>query len=498
VDRGTCLSADVVRALAKCVPLRFLLDTNILIPLEDSTLPLGEQLARFVRLAHEHGHQLVFHPASEDDIARDRDEGRRHRTLERLRQYSRLDVGTACPWNTTGTSRNDAADNAILYALACDAAHALVTEDRDIHDKARARGLVDRVYTIQTADDFLRRLHEPTYIRLPSIEDVPLHQLTPLLSHEFFDSLREGYQQFDGWFREKARHGRRAWVYWELPEVLGAICVYDTQKNERVTDDGRQLYGMALKLCTFKVDAPSRGRKIGELFLKAAFRYATANRLEHIFIHGDSNRQHFLFKLLEEFGFESVGMYRGDAMYVKEHPSLPPAPQVAPFEYLRRYYPHYRADGLVSKYVVPIRPVYHEVLFPDYDAGQLTLFRPSNTAGNAIKLAYLCHAQTQGINPGDVVLFYRSTDQRAVTSIGVVEQYETLSDPSVIAARVSRRTVYSMNEITFLAQKPTKVMLFRLVRHLARSVPHDWLKAQRIVSGNIQSIREITELPVNE
>ena len=48
--------------------MRFLLDTNILIPLEDSQLPLQENLANFVRLAHEHGHQLVYHPASETDI----------------------------------------------------------------------------------------------------------------------------------------------------------------------------------------------------------------------------------------------------------------------------------------------------------------------------------------------------------------------------------------------------------------------------------------------
>lgn len=470
--------------------MRFLLDTNILIPLEDSTLPLRESLARFVRLAHENGHQLVVHPASEDDINRDRDTVRRSRTLERLKQYTRLEGRQPSPRNTTSTSPNDAADNEILYALECDAAHALVTEDREIHDKARAQGLVHRVYTIQTADDFLRRLHEPTYVRLPNIEDVPLHSLTRLLSEEFFDSLRGSYD-FDKWFREKAREGRKAWVYWDDPNMLGAICIYARQDNQRITDEGAVLQGPSLKLCTFKVAESCQGRKIGELFLKVAFRYATANRLENIFIHGNAETQHFLLRLLEDFGFECVGPYDGDAMYVKRHPVLPPVSSVDAFDYLRLYYPHFKHDEAVNKFIIPIRPGYHQILFPDYDIGQLNLFRPSNTAGNAIKLAYLCHAQINAIKPGDVVLFYRSGDQRAVTSLGVVEQYETLEDASAIAGRVSRRTVYSMSEIIALAQKPTKVMLFRLVRHFTTPLSHEWLQRQGVVNGSIQSIRSI-------
>src|SRR3970282_570666 len=101
---------------------------------------------------------------------------------------------------------------------------------------------------------------------------------------------------------------------------------------------------------------------------------------------------------------------------------------------------------------------------------QMILFRPPNTAGNAIKMAYLCHAQTRIISPGDIVLFYRSGDERAITTIGVAESYETLADASEIVAKVKRRTVYSMADINLMAQEPTRVMLFRLVRHLTNSL----------------------------
>lgn len=480
--------------------MRFLLDTNILIPLEDSQLPLVQSLANFVRLANENGHQLVYHPSTEADIQRDLNVPRRHQTLERLRQYSRLENPPECPWNTSETSGNDIADNNILYALQCDAVHALVTEDQGIHKKARELGLSQNVYSIQTVEDWLRRLYERTYIQLPNIEDVFLYSLTPYLESFFFDSLRESYPPFDKWFRTKARENNKAWVAWEQSGVIGAICIYVQQDNETITEEGLQLTGPALKLSTFKVDQGVRGRKIGELFLKAAFRYATANRLEHIFIHGDKELQPFLFDLLEDFGFHNVGTHPGssgrDSVYLKKHPSTPPVGAIStPFEYMRDFFPHFRHDATIGKFIVPIKPGFHRILFPDYvcplDRQQL-LFPRTNDVGNAIKLAYLCHAQTRRMNPGDIVVFYRSTDQKCLTSIGIVESYETINDADVIARRVKRRTVYSMKQIKEKAMKPTRVMLFRLVGHMQNSLHLDWLVQHGVLRDRPQSITKIT------
>jgi len=178
-----------VRNSKKCV---FLLDTNILIPLENSQVVLEESLAHFVRLANEHGHQLVYHPASEDDISRDTNSVRRGqngRTPQTITFDSK--TGSLAHGMSQTTNPNDRADNEILYALKCESAHALVTEDRGIHDKAKRYGLIDRVYTIQTARDWLRRLHEKINVRLPNIEDRELSYLTPLLASDFFHSLRQ-------------------------------------------------------------------------------------------------------------------------------------------------------------------------------------------------------------------------------------------------------------------------------------------------------------------
>src|SRR5690625_8031852 len=105
--------------------MRFLLDTNILIPLQDSFVVLKDNLKTFIRLAHNR-HQLLYHPASRRDIARDSNVDRRNRTLSRLEMYDWLDEGPACTWKTSDTPPNDTCDNSILYARNRIAAHALI------------------------------------------------------------------------------------------------------------------------------------------------------------------------------------------------------------------------------------------------------------------------------------------------------------------------------------------------------------------------------------
>lgn len=237
--------------------------------------------------------------------------------------------------------------------------------------------------------------------------------------------------------------------------------------------------------------AQAKGR---ELFLKAAFRYATENACEHLFIHADPARHDYLIRLLQDFGFEERGIYAGDLVLVKPHPKAAPSPDVLPpLDYTRRYFPHFRRDAVVQKFLIPIQPHFHDTLFPDYSPHQQRLFGSTGNVGNAIKLAYLCHAQTNAITAGDVVLFYRTDDEKAVTSVGVVDRFEVLDDAARIASLVSRRTVYSIEEIDEMAKRRTKVILFRLVEHFPHSVPYDRLLREHVVSGPIQSIRKVPD-----
>lgn len=330
--------------------------------------------------------------------------------------------------------------------------------------------------------------------------DVELNELTPLLPGAFFDSLRASYRPFDAWRRNKARDERHAWVYRHNGgQALSALCVYDIQDDEQLTDNGIVLPGRALKLCTFKGGSGVRGRKIGELFLKASFKFATANACEHIFIDVAENTHAELVALLRDFGFSREGEHNGDTFFLKKHPLATPRMHIDEadhFAYTQRYYPHFRSDLEIAKFIIPIRPQYHRILFPDYPSNAINA--PEGHAehvGNAIKLAYLSNSPTKRIRRGDVVLFYRTIDEKAITTIGVVERFESVASANTIARMVSRRTVYTENDIVQMAQAATngvRVMLFRTIEHLPRPVPRDELLRMH-VAGKINSTRMIND-----
>ncbi len=144
--------------------MRILLDTNIIIPLEDSSKTLDESFSELVRLANANNHLLIAHPASLDDIQRDLDPQRKAISLSRIRKYPflenppLLDAAELERLALKQDNENDKVDNLILYSIYRDAANILVTEDREVHRKAAQLGLDDRVYYIQQATESLLRL----------------------------------------------------------------------------------------------------------------------------------------------------------------------------------------------------------------------------------------------------------------------------------------------------------------------------------------------------
>jgi len=475
--------------------MRLLLDTNVIIPLEDSSAILEQSLSTIARIANEQGHQLLVHPSSLDDINRDTDVERRTISLSRVEKYPRL-TNPPLPseedierLGLAQRNDHDRVDNELLFSIYRDAANILITEDRGLHKKAERLSIADRVHYVQQAATFLERIHASREeVSLPNVLELPLHQID--LESEFFNSLRSDYSDFDDWFKEAAREGRTAWTVSDDEGNLGALAIFKEEDDPIVTNDNKALPGKVLKLSTFKVGENIRGQKIGELFLKCAFRYATSNGFENIYITMRAGKQDFLKDLCADFGFRYFGEYDQDEVFVKYQPINPPAEALPPLEYHIRYYPHFRCDETVKKFIVPIRPSFHEILFPDIQDQQNLFVSP---AGNAIKQAYLCHARTGDISPGDILVFYRSRDDMALTTIGIVESVHDSEDPDKILELVSKRTVYSFEEIQRMAEKSTKVILFRTADHLPRVVTYEWLSEHTDIVGPIQTIRQISD-----
>jgi hypothetical protein len=385
---------------------------------------------------------------------------------------------------------NDGVDREILFALQQNAVSVLVTEDRGIHTKANALGIAAQVLYIQQAVSWLERLHTVRDVVFPNIGDLPIHNLR--LEDPFFDSLRAGYPGFDAWFRRVAQTGRKAWLYAPDDGAPKAICIYNRENSPVITDAGLRLGGSALKLCTFKVGEEVRGRRIGELFFKAAFKYAFENNLEHVFLTMLPDQVH-LKDLCEKYGFQLRGPCSAgrEIVMVKEMPRIPPADLSSPLEYHIKYSPCIKITPTTQILLIPIQPRYHNLLFPEIGS-QLQLFADP-IIGNGLTLAYLCHAKLKKMNAGDVVVFYRSDDLKKITTIGVIETAFLTSDIEEIVRNVAKRTVYAFPEIQEMVERPVRVIMFRLAMHISKGPDYAELTQRGIVTGPIQSIRRLSQ-----
>ena len=76
--------------------------------------------------------------------------------------------------------------------------------------------------------------------------------------------------------------------------------------------------------------------------------------------------------------------------------------------------------------------------------------------------------------------------------MGIVECIRDYQNHEKIMQLVSKRTVYSYDEIVSMARKQTKVILFRLAVHLNTVIPYQWLRDEGVVNGQIRTITKIS------
>lgn len=478
--------------------MNILIDTNILIPLENTTSALDPNLAEMRRLADLHGHVLYVHPEQVEEIKRDKNENRRRIVLSRMRQYQTipsppdLTERELCEYNWRQTSENDRVDNLLLHALCRGAIHFLITNDNGIHKKAKQSQKQEHVHRLDQFLVFLR--NQSNEVRPPpfGIEERYLHEFQ--CQQPFFDTLRDGYNGFDDWYLKSAADRRRAWCISENG-VLFAICIFKEEQSPVITDECHRLDGKALKLCTFKVGQNIRGRKIGERLLYTAFKHAFISKIDYVYLHTYGKEHQLLVNLCLEFGFELAGKYKRDDVYIKRMCATRSTTNgMTPLEYSIHYYPCCLDSEVVNKFIIPIRPMFHNELFADISDTAHGLFAHDpgqyGSHANTIKKAYICNAVTTQLRPGDLLFFFRTEDRRSVECFGIVEQTYRGRDIDIVLPLVSKRTVYSKVEIEEMLNKEVLVILFRYIRDFA-PVSNSVLSRAGII-GPIQSVRKIS------
>jgi len=477
--------------------VKFLIDTNIFIPLEPtrpSDVEIGTPaVTELARLMTEARYQMYVHPCAREDIRHDDDAARRELREIQINKYLPL------PEPPPPSSRlerilgprefgtNDWVDHQLLAALEAEAIDVLITEDRSLIRKAVLLGLGDRINTIAEAVSFLRDLFDKVPSPPPSISSIRAHSLNE--ADPIFHSLRGDYPGFDVWLQRCKRGHRLAWIVESYGADYAGVCVVKQESPNEF-----DLIGKVLKICTFKISEQHNGLRLGELLLKAIFDHAFSNNYDMIYVTVFDKYRDLLW-LLDKFGFEDSDCRTdlGEIVMVKPLSfTEEDRTSLDPLAFNIRYGPSAMKFESVPAFVVPIQPRFHRVLFPEAES-QLPLMPDRHPCGNSIRKAYLSNAVIRLIKRGDILLFYRSGDIRGVTAIGVVEDTHVSCLPTDIAHFVWNRTVYRFSDIVHLCQKDVLAILFRQSRILKDPIPLDQLIARGFLSAAPQSIIQLPE-----
>ncbi|WP_165253992.1 hypothetical protein [Adlercreutzia sp. ZJ304] len=469
-----------------------LLDTNVLIDFENPNDVLSPFCADVLRKARQFV-TFYYHPLQIEELKRNKDVDARKKTLSRVGQFNELidpPLASVAQFDTMGWSNhrvNDYIDNQLLWCIQESVVSFFVTQDKALRSKARSSGLSEKVFSLNEFSEWLDSFFDSP-IDSAAIKNCKCHQIDE--KDVFFDSLRESYgqEEFDHWWRDKCKAAQRdCWAIVDSYGRLNGLCVYKEECGEVINNEGFIPEGKTLKLCTFKISETALGSKQGEKLLHVAFKYARRNDYHFLYLHVDEAKHSHLVDLITQFGFERMGNHSTsshDTVYGKY--VKPPRVEEKPgkVEYLMRYYPSYLSDLTVNKFITPIQRVFHERLFPDNSDFKNSLLGddpelyPSES--NAIRKAYICRQQCKTIEPGDLLLFYRSSDRKSIDVLGAVVAVYRSSDTDEICNLVKRRTVYSRDEIeTMRCRSATGELLVIVFDYLGAIVPPFTLSEMR-------------------
>jgi predicted nucleic acid-binding protein len=447
--------------------VKILVDTNIFIAASDISpegMHVNAELATELRsICNKNGVEMFVHPATRDDIRRTDNAALRRASELKLQQWTmlrrstvRADLAIQAGY-TNPLSENDQSDLELLAALESRSVGLLVTEDRKLLKRAAAVGLETRAIRLLGGIDYLKQLFGEL-VTPPTVESVHAYEIS--LDEAIFDSIRLDYttssHSFDDWFNKARREHRDCRVIRTPNGPIQGLAIYKVENDRPFGIEGK-----VLKLCTFKVAPNAAGAKRGELLLKATFLHANEISADAIYVTLFDEHQG-LARLLSGFGFARFDELTplGEQVFIKELRSTFVPPNLSALEFHVRYGPP--AIKVAHVYVVPIKPEYHDVLFPEANL-RPSVFGPE-PSGNAILKAYLCQSVTNSIAPGDTLLFYRSHDVMSVTAIGVVESAERIYDPVEVRERVGFRTVYPDKVIRAMFRRGESVLTI-LFRH---------------------------------
>lgn len=433
--------------------MRVLLDTNIIIHREANNV-INKDIGTLLGWLDKLHYTKCVHPTTIDEIRKFQNEKIVTSMLRKLDNYTVLKTIAPLGGQVQAVSQkidvneNDKGDTQILNEVFEGRVAFLITEDKKIHTKAGLLGISDKVFKIES---FLEKIVAEN----PSLTDYKVLSIKKELFgnidiyDSFFDSLKEDYIGFEKWFNKKA--DETAYIcFSETQKLLAFLYIKVEKDDEPYSINPLFLPKKRLKIGTFKVIL--NGYKLGERFLKVIFDNALKQQVDEIYvtIFDKRDEQRRLIMLLEEWGFIFWGK-KGEAelVYVRDFS------RTVNKMNLKSTYPFITKS--TNFWIVPVYPEYHTELFPDsiLRTESPLNFVENEPHRNAICKVYVSRSLRRDLQPGDIIVFYRTKEpgthavhSSVVTTIAIVESVVTnISDASHFISLCRKRSVYTDQEL---------------------------------------------------
>jgi len=432
--------------------LKILLDTNIVIHREAATV-VDEDIGILFRWLDNLHHTKYIHSVTAKELEKHEDPKVRKSLRVKLDNYNILK--TQAPMSNEirrisdelDKNQNDLNDTLIINELHCGRIDALITEDKKLLDKASLLDISGRVFTI---DDFLEKVTAEN----PGLADYEVLSVQKEyfgnldLADEFFASFKEDYPGYEEWFNRKA--DEIVYVCLSEGKPIALLYLKPEGENEDYSDINPPLLKRKrLKISTFKVAL--NGFRQGERFLKIIFDNALRFKVDEIYVTIFNKRieQQRLINLFEEYGFNLHG-FKSD-LGGKELVYIRSFAEVSNHEHPKITYPFFSTAGRI--FIVPIYPAYHTELFPDsiLRTESPMDFVENEPHRNAISKVYVSWSIERNLDPGDVIVFYRTGGyyKSVVTTIGVAESViDNISNEEEFIRLCRKRSVFPDEELS--------------------------------------------------
>ncbi|MFA5881543.1 MAG: PIN domain-containing protein [Eubacteriales bacterium] len=432
--------------------MRVLLDTNIVIHRE-ATSVINTGIGILFKWLDNLHYKKCIHPVTVQEINKHKDPRTLKSLTVKLDNYNVLRTEASLSPKVKEVSGkvdkgpNDINDTKLLNELFNDRVDVLITEDRKIIYKAGLLGLSEKVYSIES---FLEKVttDNPELVdyRVLSVKKEYFGNID--LGDEFFDSLKDDYVDFEKWFNRKA--DEIAYICKSDEQIIAFLYLKPENEKEDYSDITPPFSKRKrLKVGTFKVTL--NGLKLGERFLKIIFDNALRCQVDEIYvtIFDKTLEQQRLINLLKDYGFKQHG-YKTSAsgkelVYIRDFRKKVNlnCPELT--------YPYISTQGDI--FIVPIYPNYHTNLFPDsiLKTESPEDFIESEPFRNAISKVYISRSMERDLNPGDIIIFYRTGGyyKSVITTVGVVEGIVTdIKDERHFIDLCKKRSVFTDKELT--------------------------------------------------